>query len=140
MNNKTLLSANQQPNIMVYINTTPLIDVMLVLLIMLIITIPIRLHSVNLDLPADDPVEVSVPKKYVEISIDQFGQIKVGERLIQDRNDLKIIFRDMASNFPNQNIFINSHAQSNYGDTASVLFEARKAGIEEIGFVGIERF
>ena len=140
MNNKTLLSANQQPNIMVYINTTPLIDVMLVLLIMLIITIPIRLHSVNLDLPADDPVEVSVPKKYVEISIDQFGQIKVGERLIQDRNDLKIIFRDMASNFPNQNIFINSHAQSNYGDTASVLFEAREAGIEEIGFVGIERF
>lgn len=140
MKNKTLLSANQQPNIMVYINTTPLIDVMLVLLIMLIITIPVRLHSVNLDLPADDSVEVSVPKKYVEISIDQFGQIKIGERLIQDRNDLKIIFRDMASNLPNQNIFINSHAQSNYGDTASVLFEARKAGIDEIGFVGIERF
>ena len=140
MNNKTLLSANQQPNMMVYINTTPLIDVMLVLLIMLIITIPIRLHSVNLDLPTDDAEQVSKLKKNIEITINKYGQVKIGNRFIQDKNDLKIIFKNMVSNVPNQNIFINSHAESNYGDTASVLFEARKAGIKEIGFIGIERF
>ena len=140
MNNKTSLSANHQPNMMVYINTTPLIDVMLVLLIMLIITIPIRLHSVNLDLPADDAEKVSNPKKNIEITINKFGQVKIDSRLIQDKDDLKIIFNDMANNLPNHNIFINSHAESNYGDTASVLFEARKAGIKEIGFIGIERF
>ena len=140
MKNKKLLSADEQPNMMVYINTTPLIDVMLVLLIMLIITIPIRLHSVNLDLPADDAEEVSNSKKYVEISINKFGQVKVDDRLIQDKNELKIILKDMASNTPNKNIFINSHAESNYGDIASVIFEARKVGIQEIGFIGIERF
>ena len=137
---KKLLSADEQPNMMVYINTTPLIDVMLVLLIMLIITIPTRLHSVKLDLPADDAEEVSSSKKYVEISINKFGQVKVDNRLIQDKNELKIILKDMASNTPNQNIFINSHAESNYGDIASVIFEARKVGIQEIGFIGIERF
>lgn len=140
MKNKTLLSSNESSNVMVYINTTPLIDVMLVLLIMLIITIPIRLHSVNLDLPSVDAEAASSSTKDVEISINQFGQIKIGGRLIQDKNELKIIFKNMASNAQNQNIVINSHAESNYGDTASVLFEARKAGIQEIGFIGIERF
>ena len=140
MKNKTLLSANEHSKVMVYINTTPLIDVMLVLLIMLIITIPIRLHSVNLDLPSVNAEVVSPSTKYVEISINQFGQIKIGGRMIQDKDELKIIFKNMAGNKQSQNIFINSHAESNYGDTASVLFEARKAGIQEIGFIGIERF
>ena len=50
-----LTSGGSEPDVMVDINTTPLIDVMLVLLIMLIITIPIQLHSVNLNMPAGNP-------------------------------------------------------------------------------------
>jgi biopolymer transport protein ExbD len=140
MNNKRTLSTEQQPNLMVYINTTPLIDVMLVLLIMLIITIPIRLHSVNLDLPEKNADVITSPKNSVEISIDQFGEVKIDNRIVQNKEDLKIIFIDMATKTPNRNIVIDSHAKSNYGDVATILFEARKAGIQEIGFIGIERF
>jgi len=140
MRKKAFNTINNQPNLMVYINTTPLIDVMLVLLIMIIITIPIRLHSVNLDLPEIDSEVVFIPKNLTEIEIDQFGVIKVGNRVVQNKEDLKILFALIAAKASIQNISINSHAKSNYGDIASVLFEARRAGIEEIGFVGLERF
>ncbi len=140
MKNKKIFSIDQQPEMLVYINTTPLIDVMLVLLIMLIITIPIRLHSVNLDLPEKNSKEISNAKKYIEISINQHGIIKVDNQLIHNKQNLKNVLMNLVNSESTPNIFINSHADSNYGDTASILFEARKVGLKEIGFIGIDRF
>ena len=140
MKNKKIFSIDQQPEMLVYINTTPLIDVMLVLLIMLIITIPIRLHSVNLDLPEKNSKEISNAKKYIEISINQYGIIKVDNQVIHNKQNLKNVLMNLVNSESTPNIFINSHADSNYGDTASILFEARKVGLKEIGFIGIDRF
>ena len=58
------------PDVMIDINTTPLIDVMLVLLVMLIITIPIQLHSVNLNMPTGNPPPPLVKPEVVKIDID----------------------------------------------------------------------
>ena len=140
MKTKKIFSIDQQPEMLVYINTTPLIDVMLVLLIMLIITIPIRLHSVNLDLPEKNSKEISNAKKYIEISINQYGIIKVDNQVIHNKQNLKNVLMNLVNSESTPNIFINSHADSNYGDTASILFEARKVGLKEIGFIGIDRF
>ncbi|OUT96908.1 MAG: hypothetical protein CBC01_07460 [Betaproteobacteria bacterium TMED41] len=140
MKNKKIFSIDQQPEMLVYINTTPLIDVMLVLLIMLIITIPIRLHSVNLDLPEKNSKEISNAKKYIEISINQYGIIKVDNQVIHNKQNLKNVLMNLVNSESTPNIFINSHADSNYSDIASILFEARKVGLKEIGFIGIDRF
>ena len=59
-----------EPDVMVDINTTPLIDVMLVLLVMLIITIPIQLHSVNINMPTGAPPPQAVKPEIVKIDID----------------------------------------------------------------------
>ena len=59
------------PEVMMDINTTPLIDVMLVLLVMLIITIPIQLHSVNLDMPVGTPPSSSIKPEKIQIDIDE---------------------------------------------------------------------
>lgn len=64
------------PEVLAEINTTPLIDVMLVLLIMLIITIPIQLHSVNLNMPVGTPPPPSAPPEVVRIDIDGTGVVR----------------------------------------------------------------
>ena len=63
-------SGSSEPDVMIEINTTPLIDVMLVLLIMLIITIPIQLHSVNLNMPVGVPPPALVKPEVVKVDID----------------------------------------------------------------------
>ena len=69
------------------INTTPLIDVMLVLLVMLIITIPIQLHSVNLNLPTGNPPPPLVKPEVLKIDIDASGVIYFNGEVIPDRAD-----------------------------------------------------
>ena len=66
------------PDVMVDINTTPLIDVMLVLLIMLIITIPIQTHAVKLNMPVNSDAKPPTPPTVVEIVVDFDGQIGFG--------------------------------------------------------------
>src|SRR4051794_19910716 len=65
------LRAGADPEVMMDINTTPLIDVMLVLLVMLIITIPIQLHAVNLEMPVGTPPVNNVPPEKIQIDIDE---------------------------------------------------------------------
>jgi biopolymer transport protein ExbD len=72
-------------DVMVDINTTPLIDVMLVLLIMLIITIPIQTHAVKLNMPQNTPTNPQTPPVVVEIVVDFDGQIGFGGEMIKDR-------------------------------------------------------
>ncbi|OUW00943.1 MAG: hypothetical protein CBD16_06045 [Betaproteobacteria bacterium TMED156] len=124
-------------SMLVHINTTPLIDVMLVLLIMLIITIPVRLHSVDLNLPKKTSKLTVDKRNIVKINIDSFGNVKINNRLVDNRKDLKILLKNIAIQLPKKKVYIISHPKSIYADTARVLFEVRKAGISEIGFMDI---
>ena len=83
--------AYENPNTLVYINTTPLIDVMLVLLIMIIITIPMNLHSVGLGVPKNDENPKVNLKDLTVVRIDSAGSIKIDDRDILDRQDLRIV-------------------------------------------------
>src|SRR6059058_3774658 len=66
---------SRDPEVMIDINTTPLIDVMLVLLVMLIITLPIQLHSVNLNMPTGNPPPPLVLPEIVKIDIDEASRV-----------------------------------------------------------------
>src|ERR1700741_4760870 len=69
-------SGGGEPEVMVDINTTPLIDVMLVLLIMLIITIPIQMHAVKMNLPEGNPPPPAAPPPVVQVDVDFDGSLK----------------------------------------------------------------
>src|SRR5216683_7911982 len=77
------------PGVMVDINTTPLIDVMLVLLVMLIITIPIQTHAVKLNMPVGNPPPPPVPPEVVTIEVDFDGTLIWNGRVLQDRQELE---------------------------------------------------
>ena len=126
--------AYDNPNTLVYINTTPLIDVMLVLLIMIIITIPMNLHSVDLGVPKNgESPEVNL-KDLTIVKIDSAGSIKIDNREILDRQDLRMVLTKVIKNNPKTRIFIDSHPKSNFENIALIMFEARKIGVNEIGF------
>src|SRR5712691_10096543 len=89
-------SATREPDVMVDINTTPLIDVMLVLLIMLIITIPIQTHAVKLNMPVGAPPPPPVPPEVVTIDVDFDGTVMWNGRILPDRPALEEQLRAAA--------------------------------------------
>src|SRR5215510_5394667 len=82
-------SGSGEPEVMLDINTTPLIDVMLVLLIMLIITIPIQLHAVNLNMPVGTPPPQLVKPEVVKIDIDERSVVYWNGEEVTDRATLE---------------------------------------------------
>jgi len=79
----------REPDVMIDINTTPLIDVMLVLLVMLIITLPIQLHSVNLNMPTGNPPPPKVLPEVVKIDIDSSDTVYWNGVALPDRATLE---------------------------------------------------
>src|SRR5881396_1154192 len=89
--------AEADPDVMVDINTTPLIDVMLVLLIMLIITIPIQTHAVKLNMPVGNPPPPATPPEVVTIDVDFDGTVLWNGETVADRPTLEGRFRGAAA-------------------------------------------
>src|SRR5213593_1804474 len=92
----TVGSSSKEADVMVDINTTPLIDVMLVLLIMLIITIPIQTHAVKLNMPVGTPPP-DVPPQVVTIEVDFDGTMVWNGDVLRDRADLEDHLRGAAA-------------------------------------------
>ncbi len=124
-------------------NTTPLIDVMLVLLIMFIITIPIQTHAVKMDMPQQNtnppPVEEIEKPVIHRVEVDFLGQIYWDGNPI-DLATAKEYFRQ-AANKPNQpEIHIRPDAQAKYEIVDEVLAAAQTEGVTKMGFVGNEAY
>ena len=128
-------------DVMVDINTTPLIDVMLVLLIMLIITIPIQTHAVKLNMPQNtNSPPPPVPPSIIEIVVDFDGQIGWNNEVIKDRADLEAhLYR--ITQLPDQpEVHLIPNKLAPYKYVAEVMAEAQRLGVTKIGIVGNEQF
>lgn len=122
------------------INTTPLIDVMLVLLVMLIITIPVQTHAVKLDMPTGDPPPVTVVPEVVSVDVDFDGTIIWNGEPLPDRARLEAKLL-AAANAPVQpELHLRPHKLVGYADVAGVLAAAQRLGLSKIGLVGNEQF
>ena len=123
-------------------NTTPLIDVMLVLLIMLIITIPIQTHAVKLNMPSNDGSSAppSEPPKVVQIAIAADGSVKWDGESVGDRKDLESRISDAARQSPQPEVHIRSDGAARYEVVAMVMASSQRLGLTKIGVTGNEEF
>ena len=133
-------SSSDEPEVVVDINTTPLIDVMLVLLIMLIITIPIQTHAVRLDLPQGNPPPPPVPPPVVTISIDFDGSIAWNGEAIPDEASLVSHLVNAAALPTQPEVHVQPDRLTSYKYVAHVLADAQRLGLDKLGIVGNEQF
>ena len=134
------LSPPEEDELLMDINTTPLIDVMLVLLIMLIITIPPQLHAVNLYMPVASTAPPPNPPQVIRIDIDAKSVISWNGQALADRADLQAQLAQAALLQAQPELHIRSHPQAKYEATAAVLAGAQRQGLNKLGILGTERF
>ena len=127
-------------DVMIDINTTPLIDVMLVLLVMLIITIPIQLHSVQLNLPTGNPPPQLVKPEVLKIDIDASGVIYFNGEVIPDRATVEAKFKTFAEQQVQPELHLRPDKAAKYDIVAMVMASAQRLGLTKIGIVGSEQF
>ena len=122
------------------INVVPYIDVMLVLLIMLIITIPMQTHAVQLDLPQGNPPPPLTPPQVVTIDIDFDGTISWNGDAIPSEQQLQARLINAADQPDQPEIHIRPNRLAPYSAVAHVMADAQRLGISKLGMVGQEQY
>ena len=131
---------SSDPDVMIDINTTPLIDVMLVLLVMLIITIPIQLHSVNLNMPTGNPPPPLVLPEVVKLDIDEQSRVYWNGEVVDDRPTLEAKMSASARQQLQPEVHLRPDKSAKYSVVAGVMASAQRLGLTKIGIVGSEQF
>jgi biopolymer transport protein TolR len=116
------------------INMTPLIDVMLVLLVIFMITAPLMVSSVQVDLPKAAGASASNAPKFVELSIDRSGQVYVNDA-VQSNEALAELLTATARANPEAEVRLRADTTVPYGRVVEIMGQAQKAGLSHIGFV-----
>ena len=129
-----------EPDVMIEINTTPLIDVMLVLLVMLIITLPIQLHSVNLNMPIGNPPPPLVKPEVVKLDIDPSSVVYWNGEAMPDRAILESKIYEAAQQAVQPEVHLRPDKSAKYAIVAGVMASAQRLGLTKIGIVGSEQF
>lgn len=125
--------------VMVEMNTTPLIDVMLVLLTLLIITLPIQTHAVKLDMPRPNQPPPPTDPVVVQLAIDFDGTISWNGTAV-NRDTMDSYFKDAATKDPQPEIHVSPDRLVSYDHVAEVLADAQRLGVTHIGFTGIDQY
>ena len=125
----------QEPEVLTEMNTTPLIDVMLVLLVMLIITIPIQSHAVKMDLPTGHPPPLVAPPPVVDIDIDFDGSISWNGVSVPDRAALDARIRSAAAQAVQPEVHLRPNKLVAYRYVAEVMADSQRLGLKTIGIV-----
>ncbi|HEX9946752.1 MAG TPA: biopolymer transporter ExbD [Allosphingosinicella sp.] len=120
------------------VNTTPLIDVMLVLLIMFIITIPVMTHSVKIDLPGPDVKGTEKPETH-QLALDSASRLSWNGVAITEA-DLPARLAAFRAAPQESTLHFRAEAETRYEDFDRILADVKRAGVRHLGFVGNERF
>jgi len=123
------------------INTTPLIDVMLVLLVTLIITLPVMTHAVKLDMPQKNNTPPPPnPPEVIDLEIDFDGTIVWNGTPIPNMDTLESYFHTDAAKDPQPEIHLRPDRRAKYDVVARVLAAAQRNRMKKIGFVNVSEF
>lgn len=127
-------SASEHTQPMSEINTTPLVDVMLVLLVIFIITAPLLTHAVKIDLPQATSKPLEEKPSVIDLAVDAQGQLFWNDALI-DQGSLKEKLQAAATQTEQTELQIRADKETKYQVLAEVLAQAQLAGMKKVGFV-----
>ncbi|HEY9106031.1 MAG TPA: biopolymer transporter ExbD [Roseateles sp.] len=128
-------SASGEDEVNATINTTPLVDVMLVMLIIFLITVPVVTQTITLNLPKETNIIRVTKPENIEISVSKDGDVYWGTKLIPDMEELvKRLGKESVKN-PQPEVHIRGDDKSRYESVGRVIFACQRAGIMKINFV-----
>ena len=135
MNLGPSLGSSDEDEVMGTINTTPLVDVMLVLLIIFLITIPVVTTSIKVDLPKETNVVRETKPENVIISVNKAGQIFLYDTRVKNPSDLLERMKKFSAMKPQPEVQIRGDAQSDFESVGRVMYAVQRAGITKVGFI-----
>jgi biopolymer transport protein ExbD len=129
------LGGGDEDDVVSTINTTPLVDVMLVLLIIFLITIPVVTHTIPVTLPKQTNQPLQTTPQNINISVTKQGDIFWNQTLVPDQKTLVTMLEKIAPVQPQPTIEIRGDQASEYKYVGEVLFACQEVGILHVGFI-----
>ena len=128
------LNVGNDDDVMNEINMTPMVDIMLVLLIIFIITVPVMKHAVNIDLPRATSEAQNIKPETLRLSVDAQGAYFINETPIADA-ELLLKLKSAAAQSPQPEVHIQGDKSVRYERVAQAMAAAQQAGLRKIGFI-----
>jgi biopolymer transport protein ExbD len=126
---------SEEGDVVSAINTTPLVDVMLVLLIIFLITIPIVIQTVQVDLPRDRNQPTQTKPENINLSVNRDGEVFWNDQQVPDGKVLLDKLKTIAVRQPQPEVHIRGDRNARYESVGKVVFACQRAGILKIGFI-----
>jgi biopolymer transport protein ExbD len=127
--------AGEEPGVMATINTTPLVDVMLVLLIIFLITIPVITKTVPVKLPHATNIPTQTKPQDITIAVDAAGNIYWDDKLVSNDNQLLTMIEQQAVKNPQPQVQIRGDKNAAYKSIGHVLYELQRGGMVKVAFI-----
>ncbi|MBI5923074.1 MAG: biopolymer transporter ExbD [Betaproteobacteria bacterium] len=131
----TFAVEGEEDEVVSSINTTPLVDVMLVLLIIFLITIPVVVQTVKVQLPREANVPTQTKPENIVVSINRDGEIFWDQVLVPDMQRLLQRLKTEAVKVPQPEVHIRGDTEARYEFVGKVVFACQRAGIIKVGFI-----
>ena len=127
--------SGEQDQVMSEINTTPLVDIMLVLLIIFLITSPVVLKLQKIDLPIEANQALQTKPENVNIVVNKDGEIYLGQTRLKDTNELFDYLKVEAVKVPQPEVHVRGDQETRYESIGRVIYTTQRAGIQKVGFI-----
>ncbi|MCC7598122.1 biopolymer transporter ExbD [Janthinobacterium sp. FW305-129] len=127
--------SGEQDQVMSEINTTPLVDIMLVLLIIFLITSPVVLKLQKIDLPIEANQALQTKPQNVNIVVNKDGEIYLGQTRLRDTNELFDYLKVEAVKVPQPEVHVRGDQETRYESIGRVIYTTQRAGIQKVGFI-----
>jgi biopolymer transport protein ExbD len=128
-------SSSGETKVMATINTTPLVDVMLVLLIIFLITIPVITKTVSVNLPKAVNIPTQTKPENITIAVDKEGKIYWNDKVVPNRDALLAFIKEAAVRKPQPEIHIRGDKETRYEAIGRVMYAIQRGGIVKVGFL-----
>ncbi len=125
----------EEPQAMSDINTTPLVDVMLVLLIIFLITIPVITKTVPVELPKAVNIPTQTKPENITVAVDKEGRVYWNDKMMESRDDLLNRIKQVAVQVPQPEIHIRADKEARYEAVGRVIYTIQRGGIVKVGFI-----
>ena len=129
------VGGGDEGGMMATINTTPLVDVMLVMLIIFLITIPVITKTVKVDLPRAVNIPTQTKPENITIAVDKNGTVYWNDKAVSDRNQLLGLIEAAAVRKPQPEIHIRGDQNTRYESIGRVMYAIQRGGIVKVGFL-----